>query len=70
MDALIDVCIRLFGYLLFNFFGVGLVCLLTAMYGAGIDWPGLVDAALLLGAASCWFVSGRGRVRLWRESAR
>lgn len=70
MDALIELCIQVFGYVLFNFFGVGLACLLVAMYGAGSDWPGVVNAALLIGTAVCWFVSARGRVRLWREASR
>lgn len=70
MDALIEVCIRVFGYVLLNFFGVGLVCLLTALYGAGSGWPGFANGALALAWAACWFVSVRGRVRLWREDAR
>lgn len=68
MDALTDLCLRVLVSTLWNFFGLGLVCVFAGLYGAGSGWPVVLTTPLFLVWFGSWVVSVRGGVRLWRDA--
>lgn len=60
MDALITLTVWLLGSLFASAFGLGLLCLLAALYSVGSGWPPVLPALLLAAWAGLWLHSLRG----------
>lgn len=65
LDALITLAVWLLGPLFVSASGLGLLCLLTALYGVGSGWPLIVPALLLAACTGLWLRSLRGA---WRNA--